>query len=76
MSASHRATLNLGATLGGVVGGFLVHANSLSAFRWLFALNVATYLVFLAVFPGLPSGRIDHVLHRAEAARGFSRCVR
>ena len=66
VSAFSRAALNLGAALGGVVGGFLVHANSLSAFRWLFALNVATYLVFLAVLPGMPSGQVDHVLPRSE----------
>ena len=60
VSAYSRASLNLGAAVGGVIGGFLVHANTLGAFRWLFAVNVATYLVFLAVLPGMPTGRVPH----------------
>ena len=60
VSAFARASLNLGAALGGVLGGFLVRADSLAAFRWLFAVNVATYLVFLAVLPGMPSGKVAH----------------
>lgn len=66
VSAFSRAALNLGAALGGVLGGFLVHADTLSAFRWLFAINVLTYFVFLAVLPGLPPGRIEHLLPRRE----------
>ncbi|MFT3853472.1 MAG: MFS transporter [Ilumatobacteraceae bacterium] len=58
VSAWARASLNLGAALGGVIGGFLVHANTLGAFRWLFAVNVATYVLFLAVLPGMPTGRV------------------
>jgi MFS family permease len=58
VSAFQRASLNLGAALGGALGGFLVSGNSLAAFRWLFGVNVATYLVFLAVLPGLPSGKV------------------
>ena len=74
VSAFSRASLNLGAALGGVLGGFLVRANSLSAFRWLFAVNVATYVVFLAILPGMPSG---HVHHDAEVHRGgFRRVLR
>ena len=75
VSAFSRAALNLGAALGGVLGGFLVHSGSLTAFRWLFAVNVLTYLVFLTVLPGLPSGRIDHVLPRAERP-GFAAVLR
>jgi MFS family permease len=60
VSAFSRAALNLGAALGGVLGGFLVHSGSLSSFRWLFAVNVMTYLVFLAVLPGMPTGRVVH----------------
>lgn len=56
LSAFQRAALNLGAALGGVLGGFMVHTNSLSSFRWLFAVNVLTYFFFLAILPGLPSG--------------------
>jgi predicted MFS family arabinose efflux permease len=59
VSAFARAALNLGAALGGVLGGFLVHANTLGAFRWLFAVNVATYVVFLAVLPGMPTGKVE-----------------
>lgn len=58
VSAFTRAALNLGAALGGVLGGFLVRDTSVSSFRWLFMVNVGTYLVFLAVLPGMPSGKV------------------
>jgi MFS family permease len=66
VSAFSRAALNLGAALGGALGGLLVRGDTLSAFRWLFAINVSTYVVFLAVLPGMPPGRIEHVLPRRE----------
>jgi MFS family permease len=75
VSAFSRAALNLGAALGGVLGGFLVRSETLTSFRWLFAVNVLTYFVFLAVLPGLPPGRIDHVLPRRERP-GFGSVVR
>lgn len=54
-----RAALNVGAALGGVVGGLLVRAETLSSFQLLFGVNVATYVLFLMVIPGLPTGRVD-----------------
>jgi len=60
VSAFQRTALNLGAALGGALGGVIVRGNTLSSFRWLFAINVATYLVFLAILPGLPPGRVVH----------------
>ena len=66
VSAFSRASLNLGAALGGVLGGFLVHSESLGSFQLLFAVNVATYLVFLAVLPGMPKGRVQSTLPRSE----------
>jgi MFS family permease len=74
VSAFQRAALNLGAALGGVLGGFLVHATTLSAFRWLFAVNVLTYLVFLAVLPGMPSGRVE--VHHSAPRAGFADVLR
>lgn len=71
VSAFQRAALNLGAALGGVLGGLLVRSNTLAAFRWLFFVNVLTYVVFLAVLPGLPSGYVKNPLPRSERA-GFS----
>lgn len=75
VSAFQRASLNLGAALGGVVGGFLVHSESLNAFRWLFAVNVLTYLAFLAVLPGLPSGRVERAPSHV-AQPGFADVLR
>jgi MFS family permease len=57
--AFQRAALNLGAAVGGVVGGLLVRSDELRSFQWLFAVNVATYLVFLAVLPAMPHVRVD-----------------
>ncbi|MGB8861311.1 MAG: MFS transporter [Ilumatobacteraceae bacterium] len=74
VSAFQRAALNLGAALGGVLGGFLVHATTLSAFRWLFGVNVATYFVFLAVLPSMPSGHVE--VHRDAPRAGFSDVLR
>jgi hypothetical protein len=74
VSAFQRAALNLGAALGGVLGGFLVHATTLSAFRWLFGVNVATYVVFLAVLPGMPSGRVE--VHHSAPRVGFADVLR
>jgi MFS family permease len=58
VSAFTRASLNLGAALGGVLGGFLVRDTSIASFRWLFLVNVGTYVVFLCVLPGMPSGKV------------------
>ena len=74
LSAFQRAALNLGAALGGVLGGFLVRANTLTSFRWLFGVNVATYLVFLAVLPGLPHGRVER--HVDAPRHGFREVLR
>ncbi len=75
VSAFQRAALNLGAALGGVLGGFLVQSESLASFRVLFGVNVATYVVFLAVLPGLPSGRAP-VTSEREPDPGFGTVLR
>lgn len=67
VSAFQRASLNLGAALGGVVGGFVVHSETLTAFRVLFAINVATSVLFLAVLPGMPRGKVEHEPHHDGA---------
>jgi MFS family permease len=75
--AFQRAALNLGAALGGVVGGFIVVSQSSASFMWLIGVNVATYVVFLAALPGMPSGRVerDRTTHqpgfRAVLTDGF-----
>jgi len=66
LSAFHRAALNLGAALGGVAGGVLVRAGDLASFRWLFALNVLSYMVFLAMLRGLPDGKVEHTAPRRD----------
>ena len=74
LMAWQRASMNLGAALGGVLGGLLVHSETLASYRVLFAVNVATYLVFLAVLPGLPSGRVNAADHPAH--NGFRDVMR
>lgn len=75
LSAFHRAAVNIGAALGGVVGGLMVGNNTLASFRWLFALNVVSYLVFLVVVPGLPSGRVPRAARREDRI-GFRAVLR
>lgn len=74
VSAFQRASMNLGAALGGAIGGFLVRSTSLTSFRWLFGVNVATYLVFFAVLPGMPSGRVH--AHPTTRRGGFADVLR
>jgi MFS family permease len=66
VSAFQRAAMNLGAALGGVLGGLLLHDDDLRSFQILFLVNVLTYVVFLAVLPGMPAGRITHTVPRSE----------
>lgn len=75
VSAFSRAALNLGAALGGALGGVLVSSGTLSAYRWLFGINVVTYLFFLAILPGLPSGRVARAVSRSERP-GFADVLR
>jgi MFS family permease len=75
VSAFQRAALNLGAALGGVVGGFLVASESLRAFQWLFAINVLSNVVFLAVLPGMPKGKVVRSPDRADVP-GFGAVLR
>jgi MFS family permease len=66
VSAFARAALNIGAALGAVVGGFMVGSSSLTSFRWLFAMNVLTYVVFLAVLSGMPNARVEAAALKAD----------
>ena len=75
VSAFQRAALNLGAALGAVAGGLIVRSGTLSAYRWLFALDTATYVVFLAVLPGMPSGRAKERQPGAPTS-GYSQVLR
>ncbi len=75
VSAFQRAALNLGAALGGVLGGFLVASDTLRSFQWLFAVNVLTYVIFLAVLPGMPSGRVHSDVAHADRP-GFAEVLR
>lgn len=59
VSALQRLALNLGAALGGMVGGFVVASGTLNSFRVLFGFNVATYLLFAIVLPFMPTGRAE-----------------
>lgn len=74
--AFQRAALNLGAAVGGVVGGLLVRSDDLGSFQWLFGVNVATYLVFLAVLPGMPHVRVEQRPNDGQRRAGFVAVLR
>lgn len=73
--AFQRTALNLGAGFGGVLGGLVADKNRLGSFQLMFFLNMATYVVFLACLPALPSGRV----HREDGdapSGGFAQVLR
>jgi MFS family permease len=75
VSAFQRTALNIGAGLGGVFGGLIADKTRLVTFQWMFAINVASYVIFLAVIPGLPSGRRTAAEIAAEPPHGGFRDV-
>lgn len=75
VSAFQRAALNLGAALGAVIGGLIVRSETLTSYRWLIALDVATYVVFLCVLPSMPAGTIEGV-ETSESSAGYKAVLR
>jgi MFS family permease len=65
MSAFQRTAINLGAALGGAIGGFIADVQRLGSFQLLFGINAATYVVFLSCLAAMPTGKIE----RTEAER-------
>ena len=70
-----RASMNVGAALGGVVGGFLLRDTTVHAYYALFALNAGTYVLFLGVLPFLPHGSVPKE-DRAAKGEGFAVVLR
>lgn len=76
-SAFQRTALNLGAGVGGGIGGLIADTNRPGTFQVMFAINVATYLVFLTCLPGLPSGRLNkQPVQDDQGASGFGAVLR
>ena len=71
MSAFQRTAINVGAALGGAIGGFLADVNRLGSFQLLFVINVATYLVFLACLPAMPTGKVERTKAQRSTDGGF-----
>src|SRR2546427_1514538 len=55
--AQQRMTMNLGIALGGLVAGAIARADKPGTFTFLFLLNAATFLVFVAVLRLVPAPR-------------------
>ena len=70
-SAFQRMAINLGASVGAAIGGFLVDVHDVGSFQLLFAINVGTYVVFLTCLPGLPTGRVHRTTEQRAADGGF-----
>ena len=60
MSGFQRTALNVGAGVGGVIGGLIVDRSSLVSFQWMFVINALTSVLFLACLPAMPTGRVAH----------------
>src|SRR2546426_655492 len=65
--AQQRMTMNLGIALGGLVAGAIARTAHPSTFTFLFLLNAATFLVFVAVLRLVPAPR--HVEAHHEPGR-------
>src|SRR6059058_4339427 len=65
--AQQRMTMNLGIALGGLVAGSIARTAHPSTFTFLFLLNAATFLVFVAVLRIVPAPR--HVEAHHEPGR-------
>src|SRR5207245_6965116 len=65
--AQQRMTMNLGIALGGLVAGAIARTDRPSTFTFLFLLNAATLLVFVAVSRLVPAPR--NVAHHHEPGR-------
>jgi MFS family permease len=74
--AFQRTALNLGAGFGGVLGGLIADRERLGSFQLMFAINAATYVMFLACLPGLPSGRVVMDPAAVDAPLGFRDVLR
>lgn len=75
--AFQRTALNLGAGLGGVIGGLIADKTRVSSFQLMFVVNAVTYVIFLACLPGLPSGRVKAPdVVAGERAVGFADVIR
>src|SRR5438874_11385688 len=63
--AQQRMTMNLGIALGGLVAGAIARTAHPGTFTFLFLLNAATFLVFVAVLRLLPAVRHREAHHEA-----------
>src|SRR5207244_8055362 len=63
--AQQRMTMNLGIALGGLVAGAIARTAHPSTFTFLFLLNAATFLVFVAVLRLVPAPRHVAAPHAA-----------
>src|SRR5919206_1210131 len=61
--AQQRMTMNLGIALGGLVAGAIARTDNPTTFTFLFLLNTATFLVFVAALRLLPSVRRREAHH-------------
>jgi MFS family permease len=61
--AQQRMTMNLGIALGGLVAGSIARTDRPGTFTFLFVLNAATFLVFVAVLPLVPAPRHREAHH-------------
>jgi MFS family permease len=61
--AQQRMTMNLGIALGGLVAGAIARTDSPGTFTFLFLLNAATFLVFVAVLRLVPAPRYVEAHH-------------
>jgi predicted MFS family arabinose efflux permease len=69
--ALQRISMNLGLGLGGVVGGLIASTNHPGSFTTLFALDAATFLVFVALLATVHEPRVREPKEADESELGY-----
>src|SRR5947208_13774777 len=72
--AQQRVTMNLGIGLGGLAGGLIAGVSNPGSFTFLFVLDAATFLAYVAVLAAIPNPPVE--THESERPASYAAVVR